>query len=68
MSSRISSQKRSTTQAACSGASGHLYPRIARAKAATAGEKRLPENRDQRDLADHFWLGNDASEDAWDRR
>ena len=25
-------------------------------------------DRDQRNLADHFWLGNDASEDAWDCR
>jgi hypothetical protein len=39
---KLAVSKRSTAQAASSGASGHLYPRIARAKATTAGEKRLP--------------------------
>jgi len=66
--SELAVSPRPTAQASVSFASGHRYPRIARAKAATPGEKRRPVIDTSETWRTTSGVGNEASEDAGDNR
>ena len=66
--SELAVSPRPTAQASVSCASGHRYPRIARAKAATPGEKRRPVIDTSETWRTTSGVGNEASEDAGDNR